>query len=292
MDRIPVTPQFALPGLFNGRRLAVLAFASALLPTLYTLMNTLWATPDQEHGPIILVLVLWLFWRKRGALAALPDRSSGLGWAALLGFALSYGLGRSQGIYFLETGSFILLVSGWLLLEKGWAGVRVMWFPLFFMLYLLPLPGPVIDAITAGLKESVSHVAEAVLYWAGYPIARNGVVLNIGQYQLLVADACSGLNSMFSLSALGFLFVHITQPPHWWQRVIIILALLPIAFIANVVRVMALVLLTYYRGDAAGQGFMHTAAGLTVFVVALVLVGTLGEILMRMGRHATKRSLQ
>ncbi|MDR3427059.1 MULTISPECIES: exosortase B [Silvimonas] len=283
MDRIPVTPQIVLPGFLAGRRLIALAALAAMIPTLYTLATVLWVNPDQEHGPIILMLLVWLFWRKRGELAALPAQANRAGWACLAVFVFAYALGRSQGIYFLEVGAFVPLIAGYLLLEKGWPGVKIMAFPLFFMVYLMPLPSPLVDAITSGLKESVSHVAESLLYSMNYPIARNGVILNIGQYQLMVADACSGLNSMFSLSALGFLFVYLTQPAHWWQRAIIVLSLLPIAFVANVVRVMALVLLTYYWGDAAGQGFMHTAAGLSVFVVALVLVGGLGELLNRLG---------
>lgn len=285
MDRLPTSSTIFMPGQFLARHLAIaLAVALAVIPTVYTLATTLWPKADQEHGPIILALVCWLFWRKRSELALLPSQRASFGWVLLGCFVLAYALGRSQGIYFMEVGAFIPLIGGLVLLEKGWAGLRCISFALFFMIYLLPLPGQLVDAITSGLKEYVSNVAEWLLYRAGYPIARNGVMLSIGQYQLLVADACSGLNSMFSLSALGFLYVYLTKPTWWWQRVVIILALLPIAFVANVARVIGLVLLTYYYGDEAGQGFMHTLAGLSVFAVALVLVGVLGETLNRLGR--------
>jgi exosortase len=99
-----------------------------------------------------------------------------------------------------------------------------------------------------------------------------GVMLSIGQYKLLVADACSGLNSMFSLSALGLLYLYLMKYRSWLHNGLLLLAVLPIAFAANVIRVMALVLITYYFGDEAGQGFAHAAAGMVLFVAALMLL--------------------
>ena len=137
---------------------------------------------------------------------------------------------------------------------------------------MVPLPGLLVEMITGALKAQVSLVAENLLYFAGYPIARNGVILSIGQYKLLVADACSGLNSMFSLSALGLLYLYMMQYRNWLHIGLMLLAILPIAFIANVIRVLILVLITYYFGDAAGQGFAHMAAGMVLFIIALLLL--------------------
>jgi exosortase B len=155
---------------------------------------------------------------------------------------------------------------------RGWSGVRALWFPLLFLCFMVPLPGMLVDMITGSLKQQVSVVAENVLYLAGYPIARNGVIISIGQYQLLVADACSGLNSMFSLTALGLLYLYIMNYRNWLHIGLILLAILPIAFLANVIRVMALVLITYYFGDEAGQGFAHGATGMVLFIVALLML--------------------
>jgi exosortase len=135
---------------------------------------------------------------------------------------------------------------------------------------MVPLPGPVIDTLTSPLKQYVSIVVENILYYLNYPIARNGVVLSIGYYQLLVADACSGLNSMFSLSALGFLYLYLMQYRNWLRNGLILASILPIAFAANVVRVIIITLVTYYWGDEAGQGFIHGFAGIVLFIVALL----------------------
>jgi exosortase/archaeosortase family protein len=98
------------------------------------------------------------------------------------------------------------------------------------------------------------------------------VVLTIGQYQLLVADACSGLNSMFTLSALGFMYLYLLRYQSWLHNGLLLLSILPVAFCANIVRVVALVLITYHFGDAAGQSFMHGFSGIVLFVIAVLIL--------------------
>jgi len=148
----------------------------------------------------------------------------------------------------------------------------------------VPLPASFVDALTGPLKQHVSASAEHLLYAAGFPIARSGVVLDIGQYQLLVADACSGLNSMFSLSALGLLYLYLMHRRSWLHNALMLATILPIAFAANVIRVVVLALITYRFGDAAGQGFLHSAAGLVLVMVALAIVFVLDAALARLIR--------
>jgi exosortase B len=190
-------------------------------------------------------------------------------------------VGRSQEIALFEIGALAPILAGTLLAMRGRAALRVFWFPLFFVIFMLPLPGTFTDALTGPLKQYVSEISENVLYAAGYPIARNGVVLTIGQYQLLVADACSGLNTMFSLSALGALFMYLTARTSPLHNTIMLLSILPIAFIANVVRVLVLILITYHFGDEAGQGYLHGSAGLVLLMAALSALLLLDGILAR-----------
>jgi exosortase len=120
----------------------------------------------------------------------------------------------------------------------------------------------------------------------GYPIAQSGVVISIGQYQLLVADACSGLHSMFSLTALGTLFMYVMRRPSHLHNALMLASILPIAFVANLVRVIVLVLVTYHLGDEAGQGFLHGAAGFVLMAVALVIFFGLDGLLVRLIRRS------
>jgi exosortase B len=240
-------------------------------PTLFDLNKELWNTPEQGHGPFILIIVLWLFYKSKTS-DVLTEQQPDLVFGGILFSigALSYLLGRSQEIWLFEVGAFIPLLTGIILLLEGRASFRKYFFAISFLIFLIPLPGVVVDALTTGLKSHVSHWAEVLLYAANYPVARSGVMLVVGQYQLLVADACSGMNSLFSLFSLGLLYIHIGGYGFSWRGVLLFLCVIPIAFIANVVRVMILILVTYHFGDEAGQGFIHGFAGMVVFAVALI----------------------
>ena len=260
-------------------------------PTIVHLSRTIWQSEEQGHGPLILAVSLWLFWQKREEFAAAAQEGghSVLAWAVLVLGLLMYVFGRSQQILLFEVGSQIPLLIGAGAVLFGWRAVRVVAFPVFFLVFMAPLPAAIIDSMTGPLKRTVSVVAESVLYELGYPIARSGVVLSIGQYQLLVADACSGLNSMFSLSALGLLYLYLMNHASRWRNVAIVLSILPIAFVANAIRVMILVLVTYHFGDEAGQGFIHGAAGMVLFVIALMLLFTFDSILGLFDRRGKRR---
>jgi exosortase B len=204
--------------------------------------------------------------------AAQGQRASNWGWPIFVVGLLLYALGRSQDILLFEIGSAIWLLVGLLLLQRGTAALKAQWFALFFMLFMVPLPGAVVDTVTMPMKMAVSYVAEHVLYWAGYPIGRNGVILQIGQYMLLVADACAGLHTLLTLEALGLLYLNIVRRDSFFRNVGLAVLIIPISFTANVIRVMTLSLITYHFGDAAGQGFLHGFAGMVLFMSALVLI--------------------
>lgn len=185
---------------------------------------------------------------------------------------LMYVAGRSQRVLMLEMGSLIPLLVALLLLFRGKQGLKAAWFPLFFLIFMVPLPLTLVTAATTPLKIAVSSVASDLLYAAGYPVGRSGVVLSVGAYQLLVADACAGLNSMFTLEALGLLYMNLMNYTSLRRNVFLAVAILPISFVANIIRVLILVLVTYHFGDEAGQGFVHGFAGMVLFMVALALM--------------------
>lgn len=261
------------------------------VPVFYEFVTTLWRSDDHAHGPIILAVIVWLFWRNRHALHAVSARTAPVSGIALLLFGLLiYVLGRSHDITIFEVGALAPILAGALLAMRGWPALGAFWFPILFVAFMVPLPGIFVDALTGPLKQQVSEIAERLLYTAGYPVARNGVMLTVGQYQLLVVDACSGLNSMFSLSALGLLYLYVMRHKSWLHNGIMLTSILPIAFTANIVRVLALVLVTYHFGDAAGQGFLHGAAGMVLLMVALVILLLLDAILVQVIKPGIRRS--
>jgi len=260
----------------------VLGLLVLYAPTYWMLAHGMWNEDDHAHGPIVFVVALFLIWQKRDIFIRTdtPTRAeAATGWIILIFGLLAYALGRSQEVLLLEVGSQVPVILGALLITLGTKSVRAVWFALFFLLFMIPLPSFIVDTATGPLKQYISVIAEQVLYAAGYPIARSGVTLTVGPYQLLVADACSGLHSMFSLSAMGLLYLYLMQHTSTTRNLIIMAAILPIAFVANIVRVMVLILVTYHMGDEAGQGFLHGFAGIMLFIIGLLFLFALDGVL-------------
>jgi len=252
----------------------ILGLAVLYVPSLYDLFTGIWSQDEQMHGPIVLSISVWLLYRNWAAMedAARGQQASNWGWPILIFGLLLYALGRPLDILLLEIGSVIWLLVGLLLLERGTAALKTQWFALFFMLFMVPLPSTLVDMVTMPMKMAVSYVAEQILFLANYPIGRNGVILQIGQYMLLVADACAGLHTLLTLEALGLLYLNIVRRDSLFRNVGLALLIVPISFTANVIRVMTLSLITYHFGDAAGQGFLHGFAGMVLFLSALLLI--------------------
>jgi exosortase B len=253
-----------------------LLFASlvaAYLPTFITLAQGPWQTEQEGHGPLILAASLWLVWQSRGKLREVKiSPSLTWGWLALLGGLSILVLSRNQDIWFLEVASEIPVLSGIVLLLAGWEALRILAFPIGFLIFSAPAPGWMVDAATVPLKVLISDAVTSLLYATGFPIAQNGVVIQIGPYQLLVQDACSGMNSIFALSAIGVFYVYAFR----WQskiRALLLMALIiPITIAANFLRVLTLVLIAYYAGVEKIEGFIHDFTGIALFVVAIGLM--------------------
>lgn len=268
------------------------AFALAYGLTFNDLMRGLWQTDQNSHGPIVLAVATWFFVHQSRAIAAQGDvrihSRPMLGWPLIALAVVFYAVGRSQALVSLEVASLIPMLLGAVLVLFGGDVAKRLWFAFFFLFFMIPLPGSVIDAVTQPMKILVSIGAENLMATLGYPVARSGVVLYIGQYQLLVADACAGLNSLFTLEALGLLYMNVVRHSSVIRNAVLATLIVPISFTANTVRVLILALITYYFGDEAGQGFMHEFSGMALFMTALMLIIGLDSVL-RFGVHTSKR---
>jgi exosortase B len=245
----------------------------------------LWQNEDHAHGALVLLVLIWLFWGMRAGIFAAPTRPArGLGWTLFAIGLLLYVIGRVIGIAIFMFGSQPFIVASILLLLRGPDAIRIAWFALFYFIFMIPLPGIFVDTVTGPLKQWISAIVVELLYHLGYPIARSGVMIFVGPYQLEVANACSGLHSMYSLSALGTLFMYIMGRKSVLHNAVMLASILPIAFAANIVRVIVLVLITYHLSAEAGEGFLHGAAGIVLMLVALLLFFALDALLERVLR--------
>lgn len=253
--------------------LLVAGAAAILVPTMLFVARETWSTEQGAHGPIIVATGLWLLvrqWKEASPLIAMPPPAKvALFFVPLL---LIYLIARIVQIIEIEAFVMYGVIISALYAMIGPAAIRKLAFPLFYLLFTFPPPDTIIAAITQPMKIAISEAAIGLLYALGYPIAGAGVTIQIAQYQLLVAAACAGLNSIISLSAISLFYVYMRHRAHWRYAVLLMFAVLPVAVFANFIRVLILILVTYYAGEAAAQGFLHNFAGLTMFVTALLTI--------------------
>lgn len=267
--------------------LGVLAFA---VPTLAEVATSGWTTEQGGHGPLVVATGGWLLWRevKRTRPELIPGNLA-IGLSILLPMLAIFVLARITGVIEIESFAMYLALIGAAYLLFGFALLRAIWFPLVYLALALPPPDSVVATVTQPLKIAISQWAVALLYWVGYPIGGSGVTIQIAQYQLLVAAACAGLNSIISLSAICFFYVYLRRGSDFGAFAVVALSVIPIAAFSNFIRVVALILVTYYFGEAAGQGFIHDFAGLTMFAVALMTVFGIDSIFERVRERRSNR---
>ncbi|WP_294393204.1 exosortase V [uncultured Sphingomonas sp.] len=249
----------------------LLGAALIAIPTMIEVARESWSTEQGAHGPIVLATGIWLVGLLRKQVAPLIRPGSlALTLALLLPFLALYTIARITTT--LELEGFALYCSLVVLFYGicGARALRLLWFPIFYFAFLFPPPDNMVAILTQPLKLMISQSAVGLLDWVGLPIARRGVMIQIDQYDILVAAACAGLNSIISLSAIGLFYIYVRHNANWRYALVLMLAIIPVAILANFIRVLLLILITYYAGDAYAQGFLHGFAGMVMFAVALL----------------------
>lgn len=258
----------------------ILGFLLLAAPTVASLGEQVWSQEAGAHGPIVLVTGAWLLWRKVPELRDTGVPGNPLLTLAMLLLALPlYVFGRAYDFISLEVAGLYGVGVSMLHTHFGIRALLKNWFPLLYLGFLIPPPLWLMDSITAPLKVFVSFITTEGLQLVGIPVFREGVTLSVGHYQLLVEDACSGMNSMTGLVAISLFYIYLLRGASWRYSLFLVCMVIPIAVVANIIRVTVLVLLTYYFGDAVAQGFLHMAAGLLLFTSALLLVFLIDSVL-------------
>lgn len=261
------------------------------VPTLINVARESWTGETGVHGPIVLATGIWLFAQRWQELQSIARPGRGLPAAILIALSLvAYVFGRAFDFLAIEVLAFGGVLLALFYLVFGGEAVRRMWFPIVYLGFVVPIPGWVIDTITGPLKAYVSHSATYLLEGAGYPIVREGVTLYVAQYQLLVEDACAGLNSLISLTAISLFYIYVLHNASWRYALFLMLWIVPVALLANLLRVIILVLITYHFGNAAAQGFLHSTAGLVMFATALLGIFAVDKLMTPVRKLLTRRA--
>jgi len=255
---------------------ALLTLAFLFSGSIYRLNEYVWSLSDYNQGPVVLLIFVYLFfvkWREITEEDVEVTHSESLLFGILLIIGIFfYIIGRSQFINFVEVLSYCFLLPGIVGFVYGIKNLKKLWFPIFFTIFLIPLPSFFVASVTMPIKIAVSTVTLELLSLLDLPVAQSGVILQVGQYKLFVADACAGMNTLFTLEGLGLFYLNIVKSDSLFRNIALTILIIPISFLANVFRVLAIALITYYFGDEVGQGFLHGFAGIFMFMVALLAI--------------------
>jgi exosortase len=239
---VPASRRFVTP----ANLLLALGCALLVLPTMFQVARDTWSSEQGGHGPLVLATGLWALWRE------LRSKTIELRPAPLFPSLLLVGLmlgtfivARITGVLEVEAFAMYGVLIGAAYMLLGPAVIRAIWFPLVYLAFTLPPPDTVVTAVTQPIKIAISKGVVSLLYMLGYPVASSGVTIQIGQYELLVAAACAGLNSIITLTALCIFYVYLRHRSNPVAFLVIALAAIPVAAISKIVRVIVLELITY-----------------------------------------------
>jgi len=256
----------------------LIGLACLILPTLSRLATVSWSTEQGAHGPIIFISALWLIWRARPWEVA--KRQSFLPVGLLLVPALLlYSVGRITSILAIEALSLYTVIVVLLWTYLGREALKRLWFPLVYLLFIITPPENWVFVATRPIKDLISDASVNLLAAFGLPIGSTGTVIQIGGYHLLVATACSGINSLIGICALGVFYVYLRHGNAPRYALLLISLMIPLAIAANFLRIIILVLMTYYISEEAAQGLAHELVGMGMFILALLMLLGLDAVL-------------
>jgi exosortase len=240
-----------------------------------------WSTDDNySHGFFIVPLALYFAWERRHAIAVAPVRPSMVGLIVVAGSLFLLVAGLLGAELFLSRLSILGTIAGAILFLFGWPMLRLLFFPLAFMLLMIPLPAIIFNKIAFPLQLLASHVGEYTISSLDIPILREGNVLILANATLEVAEACSGIRSLVSLFTLGIVFGYFVDR-RFWVRAVIALSAVPVAIVANGLRVASAGIAAYNFGSAGVEGLFHEFSGWVVFVLAFLMMFALQRLLQR-----------
>lgn len=264
--------------------IVLLALAAVYAPVVWSLLYDWQHNPNYSHGFIIPFAVAFFVWQQRDQLKALPRKPTQWGLVLALYSQFQYMVGFLGAEFFLQRTSLLLLAAGIILYIWGWAHLRVHLFSLVLLFLAIPLPELIFNAIAFPLQLLASAWAAALLNLCTIPVFREGNILVLPQRTLDVAEACSGIRSLFSLLALAMMVAYFV-PVRWWVRLALVLSAVPIALATNAGRIASTGLAGRYLGPQYSEGFFHLFSGWLIFVVAFAALLVEASLISRWARR-------
>ena len=225
---------------------------------------------DYSHGFFVIPIAIFMVWQKRQYISTLPLNSSWVGLPFFIIGVLIYYICFITSFHTLMNLSIILIILALLLFTAGWRITVAIFFPVLFLLFMFPIPSAYYILITNPLKLMITNISATLIGLTGIPVFQDGNLLFFADTQLEVAEACSGIRSLYSYLMIGCLFALLSQDIS--QKIILIFSTLPLAIFVNIVRVTGTGILANYYGSKVAQGFFHEFTGFALFALGLVLL--------------------
>ncbi len=254
------------------------------VPTLLNLINVWYKNSDYSHGLLVIPIFLYMVWRKREMLLSMQARPSWLGFFILFFGLLSYTVGFLTRFNTLANLSIVVSILGFVLFLAGWKVLKELLLPVLFLLFMFPIPSAYYIMITNPLKLMITNISAQIMDLFNIPVLQDGNLLFFANTQLEVAEACSGIRSMYSYLMLGCMFALFCRKRI--TKITMILFAFPLAILVNIIRVTATGVLSNFYGPKVAQGFFHEFTGFFLFGIGLMLFGGIYYIIE--GRASVK----
>jgi exosortase len=237
-----------------------------------------WTDPNFSHGFFVPPFAALLIWRDRKHLRILKSRPAFAGLAVVAFGLLLLVVGVLGAESFLSRSSLLFVVAGLVIYFKGWKYFRAVFFPWLFLFLMIPPPTLIMNHITLPLQFVASGLATWFLRAVGIPVLQNGNIIQLPNMALDVVQACSGIRSLISLGVMAIIYGYLLEPSKM-VRALLAIASIPIAVLANGVRIMATGITGLYWDPSKAQGFFHEFSGWVIFLVSLLTLYAIHQIL-------------
>lgn len=247
-------------------------------------MLGIWFRDDNvSHSVLLLPVMAYLVWERRARLAATPRRPAVFGLLIVMASLLVLLIGTAGVEFFLMRTSAVGVIVGTVVFLAGWSWLRVLAFPIGLTALVIPIPPVIFFQITFPLQVLATKFGVAVLRLVEIPVFREGNVISLAHTTLEVTEACSGIRSLLSLLSVGVLYAYFSDS-RALARIVITASSVPIAIVANGIRIAGTGLAAQYIGPSAASGFFHGFQGWAMFMVSLAMLAGVAAVVKRVGR--------
>ncbi len=258
-------------------------WAALFYPVIPPMIETWLNHSDNSHALLVPLISLYFVWQKREEMGRVATSGSLCGWAILVASLLVYLVSFAGGIAVVSRLMMVASLLGLVWCCFGIAMVRLLAFPLAFLVFMVPVPDTLLRMVSFPLQLMASKISADLISLCAIPVYREGNILYFLQTRLEVAEACSGIRSIMALTMLGVLFAYLSESGRW-KKIVLVLSAIPIALLANIIRVTGTGILAHFVGDRAAQGFLHDFSGMAVFALGMAMLYLEYRLLERIGK--------